>query len=231
MSMVCVQNSLIVASLLTCILCTSKIAKGPSGTSSGDDTEPEVQPTCQGLADETFGSVPRRILVVVKDPCIDFEPAQLMFNKSLDSIFKDIVKPWRRQGHNVDVAISSASSKRGGAIYPLFSPVFTEISNLDFISHARTNIDSLLYGLRAIQRHGGATRWDFVAFVRSDIQLKTRISEVDVDFDAINFSWREAPTTKPFQLFTWERQKTAGDALLMFNSMYLPVITQAAQRL
>eukprot|EP00951_Prasinocladus_malaysianus_P020486 scaffold167663_cov37-Prasinocladus_malaysianus.AAC.1 len=138
-------------------------------------------------------SEPKRILVVLKGISYDRKYKQGMYNytRTYHNFNSHIVDAWRSQGHTVNVGISTFPTDRQQHMQQVYAPLFFVTSMQGYRAVGRTKIHSLLDALQAAVSYGGASRWDFIVITRFDITMKMPMTDVSVDFEKINFPWRQ----------------------------------------
>lgn len=137
-----------------------------------------------------------------------------------ENFFQRMVQPLRAQGDEVDVALSTYRTASAPKMEEVYRPVFTHMFDDSWKRHRK--IDCVAEGLK-LACVEAPNKYDFVIIMRFDLLLLQDITDLDIDYNKINFLWRECDS-KHVGPSMWKNHKRTCDAIYMFGGRYLKAV-------
>jgi hypothetical protein len=130
-----------------------------------------------------------------------YKKLNLDFMACYDNIWESLITPLRRK-HKVDIYLSTYISSKFGEILNLTQPVKYHLNNLE----KDNQISTVRNGLQLIEN------CDFVIVIRFDLLFLKMIEDFNLDFDKINFLWKEQDY--------WQIYNHVGDLMFAYPYEY-----------
>nr|WRJ69490.1 hypothetical protein TetV2_00041 [Oceanusvirus sp.] len=128
-----------------------------------------------------------------------------------------IIGPLRREGHSVDVLLSTYATKHVDDLKRVYGPVDVLLTQKRWQDTAKT--ECILAALDWVAERRAS--YDFVIVYRFDLTLHRPWPEMGFDPDKINFLWRETGFDTVPRDRLWRDHRRVGDAILAFPTRLL----------